>query len=140
MWCDANKNRILCAVMWHTIMLALLSVDGVVRTPLLQPNLYWFIVSVAMIESIAMWSVSILAAWNGDDTKGDISLVTAAEKYNSEHHFWSWFIFAIEIIFVVALYYAEAAVVPYPRHIIFLIILLAGKGICTRICHKKAAE
>ena len=45
---NTNKTRILLAVMWHMIMLVLLSADGIVRTSLLKPGLYWGIVVVTM--------------------------------------------------------------------------------------------
>jgi len=49
---NTNKTRILLAVMWHMIMLVLLSADGIVRTSLLKPGLYWGIVVVTMFTSI----------------------------------------------------------------------------------------
>ncbi len=85
---NTNKTRILFAVIWHMIMLALLSVDGIVRTSLLKPGLYWGIVAVTMFTSITMWFVSIIAAQDNNKAKGKSTFMILAEKYNSKHSIW----------------------------------------------------
>ena len=85
---NTNKTRILLAVIWHMIVLALLSVDGIVRTSLLKPRLYWGIVVVTMFTSIIMWSISIIAVQDNNKAKGKSTFLIAAEKYNSKHSIW----------------------------------------------------
>ena len=136
---NTNKTRILLAVMWHMIMLALLSADGIVRTSLLKPGLYWGIVAVTMFTSITMWFVSIIAAQDNNKAKGKSTFMILAEKYNSKHSIWVCIILVIETVFFIALHNAGASFVPYPRPIIFLIIFVVSQEICTLICSRKAA-